>query len=52
VTFLDARGSLELATALYCSAATGAAATLPIAVDHAMYQGWRRRQRVRDGMST
>jgi predicted dehydrogenase len=42
VTLLDARRSLELATALYSSAATGMAVTLPIARDHPMYQGWWR----------
>jgi predicted dehydrogenase len=40
VTLVDARASLELATALYHSAATGAAVTLPIAVDHPSYNGW------------
>ena len=40
VTLADARSSLELATALYHSAATGAAVTLPIAVDHPSYNGW------------
>ena len=37
VTLVDARSSLELATALYHSAATGAAVTLPIASDHPAY---------------
>jgi hypothetical protein len=32
---------LELATALYHSAATRAAVTLPIAEDHPGYNGWR-----------
>jgi len=41
VTLADARSSLELATALYHSAATGAAVTLPIAEDHPSYNGWR-----------
>jgi predicted dehydrogenase len=40
VALADARASLELATALYHSAATGAAVTLPIAVDHPSYNGW------------
>jgi len=40
----DARQSLELATALYHSAATGAAVELPIAPDHPSYAGWRFRQ--------
>jgi predicted dehydrogenase len=41
VTLADARSSLELATALYHSAASGAAVTLPIAADHPSYNGWR-----------
>ena len=40
VTLADARASLELATALYHSAATGAPVNLPIAVDHPSYSGW------------
>jgi predicted dehydrogenase len=40
VSLADARSSLELATALYHSAATGAAVTLPIAADHPAYNGW------------
>ncbi|HEY3908479.1 MAG TPA: Gfo/Idh/MocA family oxidoreductase [Stellaceae bacterium] len=36
----DARRSLELVTALYHSAATGAAVALPIARDHPKYIGW------------
>jgi predicted dehydrogenase len=40
VTLADARSSLELATALYHSAATGTAVTLPIAADHPSYKGW------------
>jgi predicted dehydrogenase len=40
VTLADARSSLELATALYHSVATGAAVTLPIAADHPTYNGW------------
>jgi predicted dehydrogenase len=40
VTLADARSSLELATALYHSAATGTAVTLPIAADHPSYNGW------------
>ena len=34
ITLIDARSSLELAAALYHSAATGTAVTLPIAADH------------------
>jgi predicted dehydrogenase len=40
VTLADARASLELATALYHSAATGAAVSLPIIADHPSYNGW------------
>jgi predicted dehydrogenase len=40
VTLADARSSLELATALYHSAATGTAVSLPIATDHPAYCGW------------
>ena len=40
VTLADARSSLELATALYHSAATGEVVTLPIAADHPAYDGW------------
>ena len=40
VTLADARLSLELATALYHSAATGVAVSLPIAPDHPSYNGW------------
>jgi predicted dehydrogenase len=40
VTLADARASLELATALYHSAATGAAVNLPIASGHPAYNGW------------
>jgi predicted dehydrogenase len=39
VTLADARSSLELATALYHSAATGVPVTLPIAADHPAYNG-------------
>ena len=44
MSLTDARQSLELATALYHSAATGAAVELPIAPDHPSYAGWRSRQ--------
>jgi predicted dehydrogenase len=40
VTLADARQSLELVTALYHSAATGAAVVLPIAAGHPSYGGW------------
>jgi predicted dehydrogenase len=40
VTLADARQSLELVTALYHSAATGAVVTLPIGPDHPKYHGW------------
>jgi predicted dehydrogenase len=42
VTLSDARYSLELATALYYSAATDAVVTLPIADAHPGYRGWHR----------
>ena len=41
ITLADARQSLELATALYHSAATGVVVALPIAPDHPSYAGWR-----------
>jgi predicted dehydrogenase len=41
LTLADARLATELATALYHSAATGAAVTLPIGPDHSSYRGWR-----------
>ena len=44
ISLTDARQSLELATALYHSAATGAAVALPIAPDHPGYAGWRSRR--------
>jgi predicted dehydrogenase len=40
ITTEDARRSLELVTALYHSAATGAAVALPIAREHPKYGGW------------
>jgi predicted dehydrogenase len=40
VTLADARSSLELATALYHSAATDTAVSVPIARDHPSYNGW------------
>jgi predicted dehydrogenase len=40
VTLADARASLELLTALYHSAATGAEVRLPIGPDHPRYRGW------------
>ena len=40
VTLVDARSSLELATALYHSAATGFAVTLPIGSDNPAYNNW------------
>ena len=43
VTLADARRSLELVTALYHSAATGAVVDLPIAPDHPYYRGWHPR---------
>ena len=41
VTLSDARRSLELITALYHAAETGAAVALPIGKDHPKYRGWR-----------
>jgi predicted dehydrogenase len=41
VTVADARRSLELISALYHSAETGAAVTLPIGVNHPKYRSWR-----------
>ncbi len=43
VTLADARRSLELATALYYSAATGTLVYAPIGSDHPYYQGWHPR---------
>src|SRR5215472_10416785 len=42
MTLADARRSIELVTALYYSAATGTAVSLPIESDHLSYIGWRR----------
>jgi len=42
ITLADARRSIELVTALYYSAATGTAVSLPIESDHLSYIGWRR----------
>lgn len=41
VALADARRSLELITALYHAAETGAAVNLPIAADHPKYGDWR-----------
>jgi predicted dehydrogenase len=43
VTLADARRSLELATALYYSTATGTLVAMPIGADHPYYRGWHRR---------
>ena len=40
VALADARQSLELITAIYHSAETGTAVTLPIGSDHPKYRGW------------
>ena len=40
VTLADARRSIELLTAAYCSAATGEPVTLPLPPDHPYYAGW------------
>jgi predicted dehydrogenase len=41
VTLADARASLELITALYHSARTGADVAMPITADHPLYDGWQ-----------
>jgi predicted dehydrogenase len=41
VTLADARRSLELVTALFHSAETGAAVALPIGAEHPKYRSWR-----------
>lgn len=41
VTFEDARRSLELVTAAYHSARTGAPVNLPLSKDHPLYAGWQ-----------
>ena len=43
VTLADARRSLELVTALFHSAETGAAVSLPLDATHPRYGGWRPR---------
>ena len=40
VTLADARASLEVVTALYASARSGADVALPIPTDHPLYRGW------------
>ncbi len=40
VSAAEARGSIELATAIYRSARSGAAVTLPLGVSDADYEGW------------
>jgi predicted dehydrogenase len=40
VTLADARRAIELVTALYHSAAAGAAVALPLGADHPAYRGW------------
>ena len=40
ITLAEARQSLELVCALYYSAATGTAVSLPIGMDHPKYNGW------------
>lgn len=39
-TLADARASLELITAMYASARSGEAVTLPLPADHPLYAGW------------
>ena len=41
VTLTDARTSVELLTAMYHSAETGQAVTLPLGEDHPKYAGWQ-----------
>jgi predicted dehydrogenase len=41
VTLADARRALELITAIYHSAQTGQAVTLPLGEDHPKYSGWQ-----------
>jgi hypothetical protein len=41
VTLSDARESIELATALYHSIATGKPETLPLAAAHPFHDGWQ-----------
>jgi predicted dehydrogenase len=41
VTIADARRSIELASALYHAAATGAEVALPLGREHPTYRGWR-----------
>ncbi|MDJ0628383.1 MAG: Gfo/Idh/MocA family oxidoreductase [Rhodobacter sp.] len=41
VTLADGRRSVEFVTAVYASARTGAPVSLPLAVDHPLYEGWR-----------
>ena len=43
VTLADARRSVELATALYYSAATGTLVPMPIGADQPYYRGWHLR---------
>lgn len=40
VTLADGRRSLEFVTAIYASARSGAAVTLPLGQDHPLYGGW------------
>jgi predicted dehydrogenase len=45
VTLADARRSLELVTALFYSAETGAVVSLPLDAAHPRYRGWQPRSR-------
>ncbi len=49
VTLADSRASIELLTASYYSARSGANVTLPIGPEHPWYHGWRPRSGGRDG---
>jgi predicted dehydrogenase len=41
VTLADARVTIELLTAIYASARSGATVALPIGPEHPMYGGWQ-----------
>jgi predicted dehydrogenase len=49
VTIADSRAALELLTAAYYSAQTGADVALPIGPQHPYYDGWRQTSGGRDG---
>lgn len=41
VTLADGIASIELVTAIYHAARTGARVSLPLAIDHPLYEGWQ-----------